>query len=222
MGMSNKFKQILGIALAVCAATNAHAGRPLLVDDANVDEPQTGHVEAWFLRDVDGSNTYTVSPAYSPMKNLELDALLSRNATQRVNSVGLQLKALFTEPKKQGCNVGGTIGVTRSQDGSTSTNLPYVNGLLTCHQGETAFHANAGANKPEGSKTLGTWGIAVEHEWLSEFTVHAEVFGQQQSKPTFQIGAKQEWGNFQLDGTVGRIDGKNLYTLGVKWSFGEK
>jgi hypothetical protein len=226
MGMTNRLKQGLSravlIAILIGAVTSANAGRPLFVDDANVDDAQTGHVEAWYSRDINNANAYIVSPAYALSKSLELDALLSRDTTQRVNTVAIQLKGLFTQPQKEGCNFGGTIGIARSQDSSVSANTPYLNGLFTCNQGETAFHANAGANKPEGSKTLGTWGVALEHEWESEFSVHVEVFGQQQSKPTFQVGVKKEWGNFQLDATAGRNDGKNLYSLGVKWSFGGK
>ena len=222
MGTTVSFKHLVCCVSLACIAANAQAGRPLSVDDANVDDAQTGHIEAWVSRDINGANAYTVAPAYALSKSLELDALLSRDTTQRVNTAALQLKALFTQPQKEGCNVGGTIGVARSRGDNASINTPYLNGLFTCNQGETAFHANAGASKPEGSKTLGTWGVALEHEWASEFSVHAEVFGQQQSKPTFQVGAKKEWGNFQLDATAGRNDGKNLYSVGVKWSFGEK
>ncbi len=205
-----------------CFAASAQAGRQLTLDDASVDDAQTGHVEAWVSRSITGANAYTVAPAYAFNKSLELDALLSRDTTQRVNTVALQFKGLFTPSQKEGCNTGGTLGVSHSQANSTTVNAPYVNGILTCNHNETAFHANAGAAKPEGSKTLGTWGVALEHEWASEFTLHAEAFGQQQSKPTFQIGARVEWGNFQLDGTAGHNDGKPLYSLGVKWSFSEK
>jgi len=32
-------------------ASQAHAGRPLAVDDANVNEKGAGHVEVWVARD---------------------------------------------------------------------------------------------------------------------------------------------------------------------------
>ena len=39
--------------------TPAWAGRPLSVDDANVDDKGTGHVEAWFARGAGSTNGFT-------------------------------------------------------------------------------------------------------------------------------------------------------------------
>jgi hypothetical protein len=186
-----------------------------------VDDAGTGHVESWVSRDVNGANTFNLAPAYAPLKNVELDALFSRNWTNHVNTATLQLKALFTEPLKNGCNFGGSLGVMRTEGSglSSSFSTPYVNGIMSCNQGEFAFHTNLGVNRPDGGRTLASWGLALEESVGKDFSGHIEVFGQQESKSTVQFGLKKQLGSLQIDGTAGRSDGRMLYTLGMKLTF---
>lgn len=202
----------------------AYAGRPLTVDDANVDDAGTGHVESWLSRNADKSNAFSIVPAYSFAKNWELDGFFSRNNSAGVNTAALQIKTLFTEPQKSGCNIAGVLGASRTESGGAASNSPYVNGILTCNQGEFALHFNLGAIKPSssgslGSSTLATWGAAMEEFVSKDFSGHIEVFGQQGSKSTVQFGLKKQVGAVQLDGTIGRTDNLNSYSFGVKFTF---
>ena len=43
----------------------AQAGRPLTVDDANVNEVGEGQVEGWWTRSPNGARSWTVAPAYA-------------------------------------------------------------------------------------------------------------------------------------------------------------
>ncbi len=222
MGMKDKLPSQIFCAMALASlCVSAYAGRPLGVDDANVDDSGTGHVEAWASRDANGANAFNLAPAYAPLKNIELDALFSRNTTNRVNTATLQIKALFTEPQKQGCNFGGSLGVARTEGSglTQSFSTPYVNGIMSCNQGDFAFHTNLGANRPDGARTLASWGLALEETVGKDFSGHIEIFGQQESKSTVQFGLKKQLDKLQIDGTVGRTDGKSLYTLGVKFTF---
>lgn len=44
----------------------AHAGRPMMVDDAGVNHAGAGHLETWFERGPGGHRAWTAAPAYAP------------------------------------------------------------------------------------------------------------------------------------------------------------
>ena len=57
---------------------SVQAGRPMSVDDANVNEKGVAHVESFWSRAADGSRTFTVAPTYSPLPGLDLVAIDTR------------------------------------------------------------------------------------------------------------------------------------------------
>jgi hypothetical protein len=201
--------------IGVLSAASCLAGRPLTVDDANVNDVGAGHVEAWFER-AGGANNWTVAPAYGLTEGLEIAAALARDSSNRVTSSALQAKFRITESRKDGCNFGATLGLAHAD---ASGNTPYLNGIFTCNMDAGAVHLNLGANRPSGSATLRTWGLAYERE-LGALTAHVEYFGEQHSAPTVQFGLRSEVvKNIQLDGTIGRSGGESIYSLGVKFMF---
>lgn len=201
--------------LLACAA--AEAGRPMTVDDADVDDAGAGHVEAWYARQPGHVNTWTVAPVFSPMDGLELGASVTRDRTAASTSQSLQAKWRITPPQENGCNSAAVLGAsqTRGQSGST----PYFNGLLSCNSALGATHFNLGAQRASGGPGVGTWGLA--HERASgPVTVHAEAFGQRLAKPTFQVGARKDLSpRLQLDATLGRNNHQKLFSVGLKQSF---
>ena len=205
------------LALLAGIATAAHAGRPLSVDDANTNDAGAGHVEAWVARAA-GTNVVTVAPAYAPWPGVELAAALSRDDSTRLRTAAVQLKWRITPSRERGCNVGASFGGSREEDGGARA--AFVNGLLTCNfGGEGSTHLNLGVVEPRGGSSATTWGVAYERE-LGAVTPHAEWFGQKGSKPTLQFGLRGEvLPSWQLDGTVGRSDGENLYSVGLKVQF---
>lgn len=61
------------IALGLCLFnTPTHAGRPLAVDDANVNAAGAGHVEVWVVRDGAKTNTWNLAPAFAPVDGVEI------------------------------------------------------------------------------------------------------------------------------------------------------
>ncbi len=217
-------------ALAVAASlwvSSSHAGRPLTVDDANVNDVGVGHVETWFERQADGSRLWTVAPAYGLANGIEIGASAARDTTNRLNTLAVQAKFRLTPSQQDGCNAGAVIGIAQTRGGGigsggggdTSINTPYLNGLLTCNLPVGALHLNLGANRPTGSRTLTTWGIAFEREF-GAVTAHAEYFGQTHSAPTFQIGARTDIAkNIQIDATLGRNHSTSVFSLGFKVGF---
>lgn len=205
------------VTLALLSSTICLAGRPLAVDDANVNEVGAGHVETWYARQPGGVNAWTVAPAYGLTEGVEIAASWARDATNKVNTTALQAKFRLTPSLKNGCNVGAVIGASQPNDGSDNT--PYINGLLSCNGDAGSLHLNLGANHPPGGPTLNTWGLAFEREF-GAMTAHVEYFGQDQSKPTFQLGLRTELlKNVQIDGTVGHSSGDALFSLGLKFQF---
>jgi hypothetical protein len=197
-------------------STSAFAGRPLSVDDANIDDKGTGHIEAWVAREPGKADVVNVAPAYSPWHVVELSGLLSRNRTNSISSVGVLARVQITEPKKSGCNFLVALG---HQHFSPGGNQPFAYTTATCNRGDFTLHGNLGAANPSRGPSFGTWGIALEHD-TGTFTAHIESFGQEDSKPTFQVGARREVAKgWQVDGTMGRIDGETIFSLGFKVSF---
>lgn len=198
-------------------STAAWAGRPLAVDDADVNDVGHGHVEMWFERTLGPSRSLIVAPAYSPVEGVEIAAAVARDTTASSTSMAIQAKWRITPVQEDGCNFGASASLakTRGESGNTTG----VTGLMTCNMPLGAVNVNLGALRPAGESTVATWGLSLSHAFGS-VTGHAEAFGQQQGKTTFQMGVRYDIAkNIQIDGTVGRSDGQTLYSTGLKFGF---
>lgn len=202
---------------AMAVVGPAWAGRPLAVDDANTNDRGAGHVEAWVER-AGGATSVTLAPAYAPIDGLEFAAALSRDTTNQVNARALVVKWRITDSRERGCNVGASASVERISGGDAKVRA--VNGLLTCNDAHAgSVHLNLGLAKASGAASVRTWGLAYERG-IGAVTPHVEVFGEKGSRPTLQLGARSEVARgLQLDGTWGRNEGENLYSLGLKFQF---
>ena len=203
--------------LGLICVVNAHAGRPLTVDDANVNEPGEGHIEGWWTRAPNGSRSWTVAPAYAPTQNMELGAGIAREQKTGFETVNVQAKFRITESRENGCNIGAVLGAARA---TGETSKGYVNALLTCnHPKWGSLHTNLGALDFSSSQRVGSWGVAWERVY-GNVTAHVEVYGQQHDKPTWATGMRTNiLPKLQLDASVGRQAGQNLVTIGSKWMF---
>lgn len=203
---------------AACAllCTAAWAGRPLTVDDANVDDAGHGHVEAWAAR-APGAKAYNLAPAYAPVDGVELGALLARDTAAATSLRGLQAKWRITPSQENGCNAGAVLGWSRE---TASPHTASLNGLLTCRSAQRGnVHMNLGAMKAAGTTARANWGVAFERD-LESVTPSIEWFGGQGAKRTLQAGLRGNIAsNLQLDGSVGRRGRAMLYTLGTKLQF---
>lgn len=194
----------------------AQAGRPLVVDDANVNEPGSGQFETWLAWGSD-SRLFHVAPAYAPAAGLELGALLARDGMASQTLVALQAKWRITPSQADGCNLGLVAGAARaSADGGAVS----LNGLATCNAGRLgSFHVNMGANQPRHAPAVPTWGLAYERE-IGRVTPHIEWFGARHARPTLQAGLRgQVAPQVQLDGSIGRSGDQTTFTAGLKYTF---
>lgn len=196
---------------------NAQAGRPLTVDDANVNEAGEGHIEGWWTRAPNGSGSWTVAPAYAPMKNVELGASIAREQKTGLETRNVQAKFRITESQDDGCNWGAVWGMARTTDEPSKS---YVNALFTCnHATLGSLHTHLGSLDFSKNQRLGTWGLAWERAY-GDISAHVEVYGKQHDKPTWATGIRTNiMPKLQLDASLGRQAGQNLVTLGSKWMF---
>ena len=202
---------------AMVAALPAQAGRPLTVDDANVNDAGDGHVETWYTRGANGARSWTVAPAYAPVENIELAAGVAREQRSGILTQNIQAKFRITPTQENGCNFGAVVGYARVEGESSQ---PYVNGLFSCNS-ETlgSLHTNLGSLNVSSSQRVKTWGIAWERPY-GDVTFHVEKFGIENEPSTIATGARfNVLPDLQLDTSVGRTNKQNVITLGFKWMF---
>lgn len=209
----------VALCLALCLAVPAHAGRPLSVDDAGLNEAGTGHVEVWWEGARTQPGTVYAAPAYAPVEGLELGAVLARDRAERQTLQGLQAKWQWSPSQEQGCNAASSAAVLQRRDGNEGRRTLALALLGTCAAPWGSVHTNLGAQREPNLPWQPTWGLALEKSW-GVFTTHAEAFGVRHTAPTFQMGARWDWAaKWQLDGTVGRQSGHTLLSVGLKRGF---
>jgi len=207
----------LALAASALFAGPSWAGRPLSVDDANVNDVGAGHVEMYYARQPGYANNWTVAPAYGIAEGIEIGLAVARDATNDTSTNTVQAKFRFTASKKDGCNVGASVGASQANNGQENT--PFVNGLMSCNKEYGSLHVNLGSNSPPQGPSLGTWGVALEREF-GAYTGHMEMFGQENGSPTFAVGVRTEVvKNIQIDGSAGRVNGESVLSVGLKYMF---
>jgi hypothetical protein len=207
------------IPLTLCLlGCHAHAGRPLAVDDANVNEKGAGHVEVWVARDSNKIDTWNLAPAFAPVEGVEIGVSYAKARKNGNAEQAIQAKWRITPSQENGCNVASTLGSVHEKTVGSS---PYLVGILTCNSALGSVHVNLTRHNPKDEKNYNSWGVAFERA-MGSVTPHVEVFGDDGSKPTVQFGAKTEIApGLQLDATVGRDrqNVANVFSLGFKYSF---
>jgi hypothetical protein len=191
----------LALVAALSAAAAAHAGRPLAVDDAGVNDRGNGHVEVWWEGNKGKRGAAFVAPAYAPVDGLELGAVLGRDRQGSDTLYGLQAKWLWSPAQDSGCNAASSAALLRSRQGSDTA---YTVALIgTCAGDWGRAHANLGGVREPAATWQPRWGLAYERP-LGPVTVHAEAFGVRRSPVTLQAGARWEVApGWQLDATIG-------------------
>lgn len=211
--------------LACCTALvlalfnpSVQAGRPLTVDDANVNDKGAGHVEIWVARDSEKINTWNVAPAFAPVDGVEIGVSYAKARKTGTAEQAIQAKWRITPSQDNGCNVASTLGTVHEKNVGNS---PYLVGILTCNSALGAIHINATRHNPKDEKSFNSWGVAFERP-MGGITPHIEAFADQGQKANVQMGAKTEISEgLQLDVTVGRDrqNGANVFSIGIKQAF---
>ncbi len=106
-------KKIFSLLAISLFGVSAQAGRPLSVDDANVNDAGVAHIETFWSRAADGSRSLTIAPTYSPLPGLDLIAQDVKTFSGGAHSQTLQAKMQVTSPKDNSCHFAWVVGATQ-------------------------------------------------------------------------------------------------------------
>ena len=201
----------------------AHAGRPMIVEDAGTVAPNNCQLESW-VSHTSNIIEYWALPACNPSGNFEiaLGGARIEGTSQTGHLTFLQGKTLFKPLENNGWGFGIVFGnqsvIGRNGLGDMFATIPTSFSYL---DGEVIVHANVGLMRMKTSRELlTTWGVGAEIMLNDNSTLIAETFGQQSLKPFFQVGFKH-WlykNQVQLDVTYGKQIGNGstgkVVTLG--------
>jgi hypothetical protein len=196
---------------------SAHAGRPLTVDDANVNDKGVAHVESFWSRAADGSRTFSFAPTYSPWSGIDLIAIDTRTLSAGPHSQTLQAKWQVTAARDEGCYFAWVFGATVWQKGNGQKSFVGANG--SCNIAGGAFHSSLVNTRDSEGRDTPSLGIAWEHSF-GEWSGHIESVAQRSGKPLVGLGLRRDiLPGLQLDGTWGKQGGKAVFSLGTKYTF---
>jgi hypothetical protein len=215
------------LALALVAPEWAHAGRPMIADDARVATAKGCQVESWIRGTDDATEAWTV-PACNPGGNLELafgGARTREGGDSRFTENVLQAKTLFRPVTDAQWGLGLTVGTVRHPARATANGWPgdsYVNVPLSVPVLGDAWiaHLNAGAvRRRDSGRDLGTWAFANEVRVNGSLFVIPEIFRADFGRPFVQAGLRYEVvrDRVQVSAAIGdRIHGgERWFSLGV-------
>lgn len=197
------------------AAPAAHAGRPMVVDDAAIVGAHNCQLESW-VQDNSGSREYWAVPACNAGGNLEVAFGGARiDGPQGSHSAGvLQGKTLFKPLERNGWGVGLVFGDQFTSETGVVGDM-FVSAPVSFSFRDDRFlvHANLGwLHEKIAARSVATWGVGAETRLSDRTTLTTETFGQQRGTSFVQIGLKH-WlvtDRVQLDGTYGkRVGGKS-------------
>ena len=216
------------VALLPWGATQA--ARPMVTDDARIVDAQACQVESWVKRNPD-STEYWAQPACNFTGNLELSLGAAKGKDDhgtRTTDVVLQAKTLFKPLEPDGWGWGLAVGNVRHPAIHTSSNLvgdlyAYVPATFSLRSDRLLVHTNIGwLHEREARRHRMTWGLGTEAQWSASTWLIAEVFGQNQGKPFYQVGLRY-WlvpDHVQVDTTYGNRAGSGTqerwFSIGLR------
>jgi len=212
-------------AAAACAlalsSLNAHAGRPMTVDDAAILLPGQCQLETYALHDAQ-HNEYWATPACNVGGTWELGAGASLGSNAHYGR--LQAKTVFKPLQTDGWGIGLVLADQfrsgRGLDGDVSVNVP----LSVSLRGDAVLvHFNAGMVRAQAARiTDASWGTGAEFRLDARNSLTAEVFGQQRNGSRYQFGIAHALipDRLQIDASWGRRmttrgAGEQAITLGM-------
>jgi hypothetical protein len=208
----------------------AQAARPMVTDDARIVDAKACQVESWVKRNQD-STEYWAQPACNFTGNLELSlggAKGKDDGGTQTTDIVLQAKTLFKPLEPDGWGWGLAVGNVRHPAIHTGNNLlgdlyAYVPATFSLRNDRVLVHTNVGwLHEREARRHRMTWGLGTEAQWSASTWLIAEVFGQNQGKPFYQVGLRY-WlvpDHVQVDTTYGNRAGSGAqerwFSIGLR------
>lgn len=207
-------------------AIQAHAARPLITDDAAVNDFGQCQIEVWQER-TQGVRGPTFAPACGVADAVEFGVSYTRYSPASADSggYGLQLKTVFDSLKTERWSFGAKLNTFSVHNRYTRGYSPDAYSVTLLGSGKyghgLALHTNLGlAHDRDAKDTSATYGVAVVKEFGQTGFVFAELAGDHRSGAFRNAGAAI-WiipERLTLDFSAGRQNGAGtgtLYTIGL-------
>lgn len=179
-------------AVSIATTTNAHAGRPMVLEDAELLETGVCQVETWAQRNRGESTEYWLVPSCNPTGNLEiaLGAMREHASGDRSTHGVIQAKTVFraVEPGDWGWGlvVGNEWSRTSRFWNDVYASIPFSFALS---DERMLIHANLGwRHEREGRRDFVTAGLGLEFELSERNALMAETFVEDSGRPFYQFG----------------------------------
>jgi hypothetical protein len=122
-----------------------------------------------------------------------------------------------TSPKDNSCHFAWVVSATQWQKGDGQKS--FVSANSSCDMGVGALHASVVSSLDAVGRDTPSLGVAWEQSF-GAWTGHIESIAQRAAKPMMGIGARTDvMPGLQVDGTLGRVGGKAMFSLGTKITF---
>lgn len=210
---------------SVLAMQSAYAAGSMDVDDAQVLDVNKCQLETWGKFNRGGTERW-FNPSCNLTGNLEVswgNAWQRDGADMVLTNSQLQGKTVFRALSANGVGVGMLAGIERqtdrreddNNDGARRRSWNYYTKLLTSFsfQNDAALvHTNIGLKQlGQEHATRLTWGVGNETRLHDKLWLIAEVFGENQGKPSYQAGIRATLvpEHMELDLTYGNIFGNS-------------
>lgn len=197
----------LGAMIATCSMV-AHAGAPLVTDDAAVVEARSCQLEA-FVETANSARAYWLVPACNFTGKVELSlgaASLRSDYESNSHQIQFQAKTVFDQ-SDNGLWSTGAVGVVARNTGpvpnGASSSAYYAKGLFSIYPSESLeVDLNMGASSAFGAGATVVAGAAVQYTFLSRAALLAEVFRDERGPGKYQLGARYALAPSRLEAYV--------------------
>jgi hypothetical protein len=210
---------------ALLPASNAHAARPMITDDARIVDAKACQLESWVQKYPDSTELWAL-PACNFTGNLELTfggAFTREAGYTRTTGVVVQGKTLFKAMDINGWGIGLAAGRVQHPVTGTGDWYSYVPTSFSFGNDAVVVHTNLGwLYEGETRRNLLTSGLGTEVQFAERTWLIAEIFSQDRGKPFHQLGLRH-WlvpDRVQLDATYGNRNGggndERWFTIGMR------
>ena len=183
-------------ALMGALAASAHAGQPLVTDDAAVVAPKTCQLEAWIDSEHEGRQ-YWAQPACNFTGNLELAVGGARTVPHSgatSSLVQLQAKTVLFSADDDAWSFGMAAGAgrdTATSHGRSAFQLYYARALASLHpSSDLEIDLNLGAANVYGTGTFAVAAAAVQYTIAGHVQLLGEVYRGEPGRASYQVGAR--------------------------------
>lgn len=190
----HRFPLALVVLGAMGALAPAHAGSPMVVDDADIVDAQACQLESW-VQHARAGNEYWVLPAcnFSGSVEWSLGALRVSESAGHGQAVAAQMKMLLRPLQADDWGAGLALGmVNGSHDGGHGSDWYMYAPVSWSLRGDAVLvHANLGWQRMHASGAGGiTWGLGMEARLGDSSWLLAEVYDEERGAASFQLGLR--------------------------------